>query len=167
MRIVPVLMAALFLGGCDEQPKADAAPGDYTPNVAVTYWTFRIMVGTGLLAALIGFAGLWLMWSKKLESARWFLRLAVPAIAIPYIGNISGWVFTEMGRQPWVVYGLQLTRDGVSPTVSAWTVGISLAGFVALYGVLGVVDFILLRRYAKAGPTDESTPDDVGAALAY
>ena len=149
------------------QLEATYGPGNYKPNIAVTYWTFRIMVGTGLLAALIGFVGLWLMWSHKLDTTRWFLRLLPWAIALPYIGNISGWVFTEMGRQPWVVYGLQKTADGVSPGVSAWTVGISLFGFVVLYGVLGIVDYLLLRRYAKAGPTEETTPEEVGAALSY
>ena len=74
------------------------------------------------------------------------------AIAFPFLSNFAGWILTEAGRQPWVVYGLLETEDAVSGTVSAWTVGLSLGVFVSLYTVLGVVDFYLMRRYARVDP---------------
>jgi cytochrome d ubiquinol oxidase subunit I len=147
--------------------EAEFGPGNYIPNLFVTYWTFRIMTGLGMVAVVFGFVGLWLMWHHKLERTTWYLRLALPAIALPYLANVTGWIFTEMGRQPWVVYGLQTTAAGVSPSVSAWTVAISLVGFTLLYGGLGAVDVWLMRKYAKNGPTEERTADEVGAALAY
>jgi len=74
------------------------------------------------------------------------------------------WILTEAGRQPWVVYGLLKTEDAVSSTVSAWTVGLSLAVFVSLYTVLGVIDFILMRRYARLDPPEVGRGGDEEAA---
>ena len=71
----------------------------------------------------------------------------------------AGWVLTEMGRQPWIVQGLLKTEDAVSPTVSAWTVGVSLGVFAGLYGILAVVDFVLMRRYARVDPPDPSATE--------
>ena len=107
----------------------------------------------------------------RLGSSRRFLRLTTWAIALPLIANSAGWVFTEMGRQPWVVQGLLQTRDAVSPSVSAWEVGITLAGFTLLYGVLAVVDAWLMARYAKVVPEPPAEGSDEAAggelAMAY
>ncbi|MGZ4354904.1 MAG: cytochrome ubiquinol oxidase subunit I, partial [Gaiellaceae bacterium] len=128
-------------------------PGNYKPIVAVTYWSFRIMTGIGFLACLLAAAGLWLARRPgRLENAQRFLRLAVWAIALPFVANLAGWVFTEIGRQPWVVQGLLLTRNAVSPSVSAWSVGITLAGFTLLYGILAAVEGWLMVRAARTGP---------------
>jgi cytochrome bd ubiquinol oxidase subunit I len=142
-------------------------PGAYIPNVGLTYWTFRLMTGAGFVAIAIGAVGLWLLYRHRLETSKWYLRIVVAAIALPFLAASTGWIFTEMGRQPWVVFGLQQTADGVSPTIGAWTVGLSLVGYTLLYGALAVVDLWLMRRYAKAGPTEERTAEDVGAAMAY
>ncbi|HSP70996.1 MAG TPA: cytochrome ubiquinol oxidase subunit I [Gaiellaceae bacterium] len=128
-------------------------PGNYKPIVAVTYWSFRIMTGIGFLACLLAAAGLWLARrAGRLENAHRYLRLAVWAIALPFVANLAGWVFTEIGRQPWVVQGLLLTRNAVSPSVSAWSVGITLAGFTVLYGILAAVEGWLMFRAARGGP---------------
>ena len=82
-------------------------------------------------------------------NARWFHRTAIAAIAFPYIAATAGWILTEMGRQPWIVQGLLLTSKANSPNVSTTWIAISLAFFVSLYLVLGVVDFVLMRRYAR------------------
>ena len=96
---------------------------------------------------------------KKLERARWFHRTALAAIALPYIAATAGWVLTEMGRQPWIVQGLLKTSDANSPSVSTTWLGISLFVFVALYVALLVVDFVLMRRYARPGqPEREEVP---------
>ncbi len=133
--------------------EAKYGPGNYKPIVAITYWSFRIMTGLGFLACLLAAAGLWLARRPgRLENAHRYLRLAVWMIALPFLANLAGWVFTEIGRQPWVVQGLLLTRNAVSPSVSAWSVGITLAGFTLLYGILAAVEGWLMFRAARSGP---------------
>ena len=95
------------------------------------------MAYLGTLLVLLALWGGWLLWRRKLEGARWFQRAALAAIAFPFLSNFAGWILTEAGRQPWVVYGLLKTEDAVSGTVSAWTVGLSLACSSSLYAVLG------------------------------
>ena len=107
------------------------------------------MAFTGVLMFMVAALGAWLYWKKKLERARWFHRIAILAIAFPYIAASAGWVLTEMGRQPWIVQGLLKTSEANSPNVSTAWIATSLAFFVTLYLVLGVVDFVLMRRYAR------------------
>ena len=143
---------------------AKYGPGNYKPIVGITYWGFRIMAGIGFLAILIGAFGLWLARvPERLEGSRRFLRLAVWGISLPLLANLAGWVFTEIGRQPWIVQGLLLTKDAVSPTVGPWSVGLTLAGFTLLYGVLAVVEAALMIRAAKAGPDAAGTFEPVPA----
>ena len=125
--------------------------GNYTPNVWVDYWAMRVMAYLGMLLFLVAAIGAWLYWKKKLERLRWFQWTAVVAIAFPYVAATSGWILTEMGRQPWIVQGLLKTDQANSPNVSTTWLGISLGVFIALYVVLGVVDFVLMRRYAHPG----------------
>jgi cytochrome d ubiquinol oxidase subunit I len=132
-------------------------PGDYRPNIPVTYWTFRAMVGFGLLMALLSLVGLWVMRRERIP--RWFTIAAIASLALPTLANSVGWIFTEMGRQPWAVFGLMTTAEGVSPTVTAGTVLTSLIVFTVLYGALAVIDGVLMYRYAKAGPPDPA-PDE-------
>jgi cytochrome d ubiquinol oxidase subunit I len=130
--------------------EAQYGPGDYVPPVKWTYWTFRGMIGAGLLMLLVA---LWATVAVVRDriGAPWLLRLSLWAIALPYLANSTGWIFTEIGRQPWIVFGLQQTAQGVSPAVSAAELGITLAGFTLVYGALMAVDVYLLARYAKAG----------------
>jgi cytochrome bd ubiquinol oxidase subunit I len=109
----------------------------------------RVMAFAGVLMFLVAALGAWLYWKKKLERARWFHRTALASIALPYIAATAGWILTEMGRQPWIVQGLLKTSAANSPSVGTAWLGISLGVFVALYVVLGVVDFVLMRRYAR------------------
>ena len=133
-------------------------PGDYRPIVGVDYWSFRLMAGLGSLALLIAATGLWLARVPgRIERSHRYLRVAVWAIALPLAANLAGWLFTEMGRQPWVVQGLLLTKNAVSPTVGPWSVGLTLVGFTALYGVLAFVEGLLMIRTAQAGPEPEGT----------
>ena len=92
-------------------------PGDYVPPVAISYWTFRIMVGAGMAMLLLAAFGLWKAAKKGVPDNAWYLKLMLWAIALPYIANSAGWIFTEVGRQPWIVFGLQKTADAVSPSV--------------------------------------------------
>jgi cytochrome bd ubiquinol oxidase subunit I len=133
-------------------------PGDYIPPVAVSYWTFRIMIGAGMAMALLGFYGLYLLLRNKFEQSRRYLWLLIPAVALPYLANSTGWIFTELARQPWIVYGLQKTVDAVSPTVGVELVLFSLISFTLIYGALMVVNIYLLVKFAKIGPGGESVP---------
>jgi len=137
-------------------------PGNYEPIVGVTYWTFRIMAGVGFLAVLLALVGLGLARKPgRLERSARFHRVAIVGLGLPVLANLTGWLFTELGRQPWVVQGLLLTRNAVSPTVSAWEVGLTLVGFTLLYGVLAGIEVKLMVRAAKAGPDRPGSYDAV------
>jgi cytochrome bd ubiquinol oxidase subunit I len=131
------------------QDQSKHGPGNYMPDVEVIYWSMRVMAFMGVLMLLVAAAGAWLYWKQRLEKARWFLWTAIVAMAFPYIAATSGWVLTEMGRQPWIVQDLLLTSKANSPNVSTSWLALSLSVFVSLYLVLGVVDFVLMRRYAR------------------
>jgi cytochrome d ubiquinol oxidase subunit I len=125
-------------------------PGDYIPLMVVTYWSFRIMMTMGLLMI---FSSLLLLIAlrRPIENARW-LKWMPWIIALPYIANFSGWVLTEMGRQPWIVQGLLKVEDGASPNLAAWQVLLSLISFALLYTALAIAMFYLMRKVAAAGP---------------
>ncbi|WDL95937.1 cytochrome ubiquinol oxidase subunit I [Alicyclobacillus sp. ALC3] len=127
-------------------------PGNYIPPVAVTFWSFRIMVVAGGLMILLALYGLYASMKDRLERSRRFLKTMVIAIFLPYLANTMGWIMTEIGRQPWAVFGLLKTTNGVSPTVPAAMVLTSLIGFAAVYGVLAVVDVYLLVKYLRQHP---------------
>jgi cytochrome d ubiquinol oxidase subunit I len=116
------------------------------------------MAGIAVVLILLSAFGMLQLYRGRLPDSRRFLRLTTWAIALPLLANSAGWIFTEMGRQPWVVQGLLLTRNAVSPSVPAWEVAISLIGFTLLYTVLGVIDGWLMIRYAKEVPPAAS-PD--------
>jgi cytochrome d ubiquinol oxidase subunit I len=146
-------------------------PGDYTPNVAVLYWAFRLMLGLGLAGVGVGAAGLWLTRRRARPVRPWMYRLAMAGLPAALAANIFGWVLTELGRQPWTVVGELLTAASVSPGVSLGEVAFSLSLFTAIYGVLAVVEGRLLWSYVKAGPEHvmpypregEREPDNVPA----
>jgi cytochrome d ubiquinol oxidase subunit I len=145
-------------------------PGDYVPPVAITYWTFRMMVGAGVLMLVLVLLGLFYVVKENYHYHRWFMKILIWAIALPYIANSTGWIMTEVGRQPWIVFGLQKTQDAVSPAVSTGEVLFSLILFTVLYSVLMGVDIFLLRKFARAGtdqsqPEPEAIPDGLGVEL--
>ena len=150
--------------------EARYGPGDYRPVIGITYWSFRLMVGMATLMILLTMVGLVLWRRGTLTESRRFLTIALWAIPLPFIANAMGWIFTEMGRQPWVVQGLLLTRDAVSPTVSGGYVAITLIGFTLLYGVLAVIALWLAVREVRKG-TEPERPEAGGDAaeptLAY
>jgi cytochrome d ubiquinol oxidase subunit I len=122
------------------------------PDIELMYWSMRVMAFAGLLMFLIAAIGAWQYRRRTLEKARWFLRTAIIAIALPYMAATAGWILTEMGRQPWIVQNLLKTSQAVSPSLSTATIASSLTVFVLLYVTLGVVDFVLMRRYARLDP---------------
>jgi cytochrome d ubiquinol oxidase subunit I len=140
---------------------AKYGPGNYKPILWVTYWTFRIMVGCGILMFVMMAIGLWLMRRRRLERSVWFLRIAVFAIVLPFVANTTGWIFTEMGRQPWVVFGLLKTSQAVSHVGTGYVVA-TLVGFTAIYSLLAAIDFGLMTKFARSGAdeTDEHGDDE-------
>jgi cytochrome d ubiquinol oxidase subunit I len=140
--------------------EAKYGPGDYIPPITLNYWTFRIMVGSGFLMFFIFSVFLFFQIRKMPYEKGKLLKYLPFAIILPYVANTSGWMLTEIGRQPWVVYGLMKVEDAVSPSVSAGMVLTSLIGFVLLYGILMFADAYLLVKFAKAGPVDADKPVD-------
>lgn len=146
--------------------EAKYGPGNYVPNITVSYFSFRIMVMVGFLMLLVAALALLQMILKKPVEKLWFLKVMPFFIALPYLSNSTGWILAEMGRQPWVVFGLLKTQDAVSKSVSAGMVLTSLIGFTLIYGVLMVADVYLLAKYAKKGAGSDSVEPAVVAAKA-
>ncbi|MET7287222.1 cytochrome ubiquinol oxidase subunit I [Streptomyces sp. NPDC005573] len=153
------------------------APRDYMPNIFMTFWAFRLMITFGMTSFAFALVGLWLTRERRRLAPRfrtgedevprlmltaerelnptltkWFWRIGVLTMGFPLIADSFGWIFTETGRQPWVVNGLMRTADAVSPGVSTTQVVLSMSVFTLLYAVLAVIEVRLMAKYAKAGP---------------
>jgi cytochrome bd ubiquinol oxidase subunit I len=135
----------------NEEYQAKYGPGNYIPPVRTTFWSFRIMVGSGSLMILLALYGTIAMVRNRLLKGTLYLKFMVWAIALPFIANSAGWIMTEVGRQPWVVFGLQKTSDGVSPTVPAGMVLTSLIGFTVIYAILAAVLVYLFVHFIRKG----------------
>src|SRR5271166_327891 len=136
-------------------------PNDYRPNLFVTYWSFRLMIGLLVIPGLFALTTLWLTRGGRSPNQRWFSWFALLTIPMPFLANSAGWVFTEMGRQPWIVVpnptGDQLVRLTVREGVSSHASGMvitSLVTFTLVYAVLAVIWFWLLKRYVIEGPQE-------------
>lgn len=132
--------------------EAKYGEGNYVPQVTPLFWSFRAMVGAGGLMVLLALIGVVLLKTGKLQNSKLYLKVMLFAMALPYIANTTGWLITEMGRQPWIVYGLQKTAEGISTVVPASYILISMVGFTLVYGILAVVDVMLLVKYGKKSP---------------
>jgi cytochrome d ubiquinol oxidase subunit I len=125
--------------------------GDYIPLMVVTYWTFRIMMTFGFI--MMGLTAFFVVANLRgdIARAKW-LKWVPPLLMVPYLANASGWILTEMGRQPWIVYGLLKVEDAVSPNLTTVDLLISLIGYTVIYGSLAVSMVYLMKKYAIAGP---------------
>jgi len=142
--------------------KYDATIGEgtnYIPPVKTTYWSFRLMIGFGVGMILLSIAGLYLWRKQALEKSALFLKLLLPAISFPFLANTMGWVMTEVGRQPWTVFGLMTTADSVSPNVSAGAVLFSLIMYMLIFTILAGAMVYLMVRKIKKGPEFASGTD--------
>ena len=137
------------------QYTAQYGAGNYVPPAWATYWSFRLMVGAGMLMLVLAAYGLFLSMGEQLDTDKKprFFRLFVYALFLPYLATTAGWMMTELGRYPWVVFGLMKLEDAVSPNVSVGLLLISLIGFTLVYGALMVADVYLLVRNARTGTT--------------
>jgi cytochrome d ubiquinol oxidase subunit I len=143
--------------------------GYYIPNVFIQYWGMRVMAYLGGLVFMLALWGLWLLWRKRLETSRLFLWLATWAVITPFLMNTAGWFLTESGRQPWIVQGIMLTKNGISPSVSFTDLVISLVIFVLLYICLALLDLVFMLRYSRRGlgpdPSTAAAADDQAARV--
>ena len=142
-------------------------PGDYTPIIWVTYWAFRWMIALGILAIMIAAVGLWITRKGRMPQNKWVWRAATWSFPLPLAAMVIGWIFTEMGRQPWLVFGLLKTSDGVSPGTTGVEVLISLLAFTAIYGTLMVVEFRLILKAAQKGPDAPTKVDETTGKLMH
>ncbi|WP_306214216.1 cytochrome ubiquinol oxidase subunit I [Actinoplanes sp. RD1] len=141
--------------------------GSYQPYVPVTYWGFRFMIGFGGLAMLVALAALWFTRRGRTPGNRWLWLAAIASVGMPLAANSFGWIFTEMGRQPWAVFGLFTTADSVSPSVSTGEAATSLIVLTVLYGVLAVIEVGLFVKYARRGYVEPAEQTDRTLAFAY
>jgi cytochrome d ubiquinol oxidase subunit I len=130
-------------------------PGDYTPNIPLAYWSFRLMIGFGFLGSLFALLALWQMRRGGTPHGRWFAPAMISLPFIPLLANSFGWIFTETARQPWAVFGLIKTEDGISQAVSAGAVLFTLIVFTLLYGILAFIEVGLILKVIKNGPSEE------------
>jgi cytochrome bd ubiquinol oxidase subunit I len=134
----------------------DAFPQDQWPqNIPLLYFSYHIMVGLGTIFIAITVVSVFLLWREKLFDARWMHWVLLLSLPFPYIANTAGWMTAELGRQPWLVYGLFRTADGYSKTVSAGNGMFTLLGFMGMYLVLGILFLFLVRREIERGPGPE------------
>jgi cytochrome d ubiquinol oxidase subunit I len=139
--------------------EAQYGPGNYTPPVALTFWSFRIMFGLAIVLGLLAILAVVFCAKGNLEKQTLYLKIMFPALFLPYIASTFGWIMAEVGRQPWVVFGLQTIQQGVSDLPLSFLV-ITFIGFVIIYSVLAIVDVYLLMKAAGKVPADGAGPQE-------
>jgi len=135
-------------------------PRDLWPPVELTYYAYHVMVGLGTIFIAIMLLGAGLLWRGRLYNARWFLWILMLAVPFPFIANEAGWMVTEIGRQPWLVYGLMRTEAGTSLNVAAGETVFTTLGFAGIYLMLGLLFLLLTGKVIAEGP---ATPDATAA----
>jgi cytochrome d ubiquinol oxidase subunit I len=162
--VIPKLLSFLATGSFNgevqgitplqQQSEREFGPGNYKPPIETTYWAMRTMAYLGSLVFLVFAVAAFFSWRGTFEPKRWLLWAGVFTIPLPFIAALAGWVLTESGRQPWIVWGLLQTASANSPSVSTTTIVLSLVVFGLLYLILTVLNFVLLRRYARFDPPE-------------
>lgn len=142
------------INNLQKEAEVKFGPGDYVPPVAVSYWTFRIMVGAGFLMLLIALLTTIQAFKSKFEFKPLWYKIVFWSMVLPWVANTTGWIFTEIARQPWTVFGLFKTADSVSNTVSAGEVAFSLIAYTLIYAVLMVIMIGLMIKFAKRNVDD-------------
>jgi len=135
--------------------EAQYGPGNYIPPVTLAFWSFRIMAGIGFLLVLLAFLAV--LWRNSIEKKKWFLKALLPCIALPYLAITFGWIITEESRQPWIVYGLLLVKDSVSPNVTSGMIIFSLVLLTIVINALTLITGTLLYKYGTAAPKENTS----------
>lgn len=147
---VPGLLSFLAFGNFEAEVKGlNAFPAEDIPPVLPTFLSFRLMVSAAGLFILLGLLAF--VYRNSIEDKPWLARALIWIVPLPYVVIMAGWAVAEMGRQPWIVYGMMRTSDAVSP-IPASSVGISLLAFIVVYSLLGILDIYLIRKFARKGP---------------
>jgi cytochrome d ubiquinol oxidase subunit I len=131
---------------------------DWPTNIPLLYYAYHVMAGLGTIFAAVMALSAFLLWRRRLYGARWMLWILMLCAPLPYIANTAGWMTAELGRQPWLVYGLMRTAEGYSKYVTAGNGLFTLLGFMGLYMVLGILFLFLISQAIALGPTDNSVP---------
>jgi cytochrome d ubiquinol oxidase subunit I len=165
---VPGLLSFLVHGDAHEPVKGlDQVPRQDWPPVALTFHAFHLMVGLGFLFILLTGLGCYFRWRGTLFEKRWLMAIFVGAVPLPYLANQLGWVTAEVGRQPWIVYGLLRTSDGLSEAVSRGQTLGSMLMFLLIYGLLFAVWLHVLNDKIQRGPEPmQAPPTTTGRGLA-
>lgn len=131
----------------------DSFPEDVWPDrIPLLYYSYHVMVGLGTIFIAVQMVAVVLLWRNRLYDSRWMLWVMMLCVPLPYIANTAGWITTEIGRQPWLIYGLMRTAQGVSPRVGAGNAWFTLIGFMGMYSVLAILWFFLIGREIHLGP---------------
>ena len=151
---VPKVLSFLTYARWDAEIKGlnDFPKETWPTNIPGLYYAYHIMVGLGTIFIGLMLLGFWFMYKKKLNVNRWFLWILLFAIPFPYIANTAGWYTSELGRQPYLVYGLLKTSEGISENVSSGNTLFTLLGFVGLYLILGFIMLVLVGKIIHKGP---------------
>ncbi len=154
---IPVLGSLIASGTWDSKEVGlDTFPREDQPPVIIPFFTFRVMVAMGLVMLAVSWFGLWLRRRGALETTRWFLWAAFLSFPSGFVAVVAGWFTAEVGRQPWVVYGLLRTRDAVTPSLTTGVALFSLLAYIAVYAVIFSFGAIYIYRVLRDGPL---TPD--------
>jgi cytochrome d ubiquinol oxidase subunit I len=154
---VPKLGSLIASGSWDSREVGlDMFPPEDRPPVIIPFFAFRIMVGMALVMLVVSWLGVWLGWRGRLDSTRWFLWAAFLSFPSGFIAVLAGWFTAEVGRQPWVVYGLLRTKDAVSPSLTTGDVAMSLAAYVVVYVVIYTFGLYYIYRLLRDGLPDEA-----------
>lgn len=164
---VPRLGSYIASGNWDSREVGlEAYPPEDWPPVLIPFLAFRLMVGMGLVMLAVSWVGVWLHWRGRLDTARWFLWAAFLSFPSGFVGVLAGWFTAEVGRQPWVIYGILRTKDAVTPSLTTAGVLFSLIAYVAVYAVVYSFGFYYVYRLLRDGPAVEVRAALPGAAMA-
>jgi cytochrome d ubiquinol oxidase subunit I len=128
---------------------------NWPDNIPLLYYSYHVMVGLGTIFIAIMVVAAFLLWRRRLYGSRWMLWILMLAIPFPFIANTAGWFVAELGRQPWLAYGLFRTSEGVSPLLSSGSVLFTLIGFAGMYLIMGLLYIVLMVREVEHGPEAE------------
>jgi cytochrome d ubiquinol oxidase subunit I len=154
--VVPGALSFLAYGsfGATVWGLDDFPASEWPDNIELLYYAYHVMVGLGTILAAISLAALLFLWRGRLERRRWLLWLLLLAWPFPYIATTAGWMTTELGRQPWLVYGLFRTAAGTSPKLSGGNVAFTTIGWMGLYLVVGLAFLALVGKLLARGPAE-------------
>ena len=147
--------------GLDSFPQSD-----WPDAIPLLYFSYHIMVGLGTIFIAVLVLAALLLWRGSLFNSRWMLWILMLSLPFPFIANTAGWITAEVGRQPWLIYGLMRTSQGVSQQVSAGNAWFTLIGFMGMYAVLAILFLFLVYREIERGPGEDSPGTLAGAAEA-